>query len=201
MAEHRNRSLLDITRCLLLDKALLGHLWGEEIKATNIILNLWLTKQHPNKTLNKKILGKKPFVTHLCVFGSPTFTHIPKPSWTELKPCSKSCVLLSFDEDAKAYRCYRPSTMKVLSTETSTSKKITCHPQQQNLTKTISKETPHSTTLPHQRGTWNHWLSQPCRSHYFPPRWGPTPPQILNASVGAYIFFLGKTPISWNFKK
>ena len=32
VAEKRNMSILDITRCLLLDKALPGHLWGEAVK-------------------------------------------------------------------------------------------------------------------------------------------------------------------------
>ena len=40
VAERRNRSILDITRCLLLDKAFPGHLWGEAVKAATDILNL-----------------------------------------------------------------------------------------------------------------------------------------------------------------
>ena len=44
IAERRNQSLLDITWCLLLDKALLDHLWGEAVKAASDILNLRSTK-------------------------------------------------------------------------------------------------------------------------------------------------------------
>lgn len=113
VAKRRNRSLLDITWCLLLDKALPGHLWGEAIKAASIILNIRSIKRHPNKTPKKLFSGNKPFVTHLRIFGSRAFAHITKPSRTKLKPRSESCILLSFDKDAKAYRCYRPSTRKV----------------------------------------------------------------------------------------
>lgn len=113
VAERRNRSLLDITRCLLLDKALPGHLWGEAIKAASIILNLRSTKWHPDKTPNKLFSGKKPSITHLRNFGSPAFAHIPKTSRTKLDPRSEKCILLNFDDDAKTYRCYRPSSRKV----------------------------------------------------------------------------------------
>lgn len=113
VAERRNRSLLDITRCLLLDKSLPGHLWGEAVKAAGDILNLRSTKRHPDMTPNELFSGLKPSITHLRIFGSPAFSHIPKPSKSKLDPRSEQCILLSFDESAKAYRCYRPSTNKV----------------------------------------------------------------------------------------
>lgn len=78
VAEWQNRSLLDITRCLLIDKALPGHLWGEAVKATGDILNLRSTKRHPNKTPDELSYGKKPSISHLKNFGSPIFAHIPK---------------------------------------------------------------------------------------------------------------------------
>lgn len=113
VAERRNRSLLDITRCLLLDKSLPGHLWGEAVKAAGDILNLRSTKSHPDKTPNELFSGTKPSISHLRVFGSPVFTHIPKTSRTKLEPRSERCILLSFDEHTKAYRCFRPSTRKI----------------------------------------------------------------------------------------
>ena len=113
VAERRNRSLLDITRCLLLDKSLPGHLWGEAVKAPGDILNLRSTKRHPDMTPNELFSGLKPSINHLRIFGSPVFSHISKPSKSKLDPRSERCILLSFDESAKAYRCYRPSTNKV----------------------------------------------------------------------------------------
>ena len=113
VAERRNRSLLDITRCLLLERALPGHLWGEAVKAATDILNLRSTKRHPDRTPNEIFSDTKPTIAHLKVFGSSVFVHIPKPSRTKLDPRSERCILLSFDDTAKAYRCYRPSTRKV----------------------------------------------------------------------------------------
>ena len=113
VAERRNRSLLDITRCLLLDKQLPAYLWGEAVKAAAEILNLRSTKRHPNKTPKELFTGKKPTVSHLKIFGSPAFAHIPKVARSKLSPRSEKCILLSFDTSAKAYRCFRPFTRKV----------------------------------------------------------------------------------------
>ena len=113
VAERKNRSILDITRCLLLDKILPSHLWGEAVKAAGDILNLRSTKRSPDKTPEELFYGKKPSIDHLRVFGSPVFVHIPKASRSKLAPRSEQCVLLSFDSAAKAYRCYRPSTRQV----------------------------------------------------------------------------------------
>ena len=117
VAERRNRSLLNITRCLLLEKSLPGHLWGEAVKAAGDLLNLRSTKRSPDKTPNELFSGTKPSISRLRVFGSHVFAHIPKTSRTKLQPRSEKCILLSFDEKAKAYRCYHPSTKKNLSQE------------------------------------------------------------------------------------
>ena len=116
IAERRNRSLLDITQCLLINRALPGHLWAEVVKAAGDLLNLQSTKHNPDKTPNELFYGKKPSINHLRVFGSSVFAHTPKVSRTKLDPRAERCVLLSFDEAAKAYRCYRPSTRKVFIT-------------------------------------------------------------------------------------
>lgn len=113
VAERRNRSLLDITRCLLLDQSLPGHLWGEAVKAAADILNLRSTKRHPNKTPHELFYGTKPSIAHLRIFGSPVFVHVPKTLRSKLEPRSEKCILLSFDSNAKAYRCYRPTTKRV----------------------------------------------------------------------------------------
>lgn len=113
VAERRNHSLLDITRCLLIDKQLPGCLWGEAVKAAGDILNLRSTKKHPNKTPEELFTGKKPSISHLKIFGSPAFAHVPKVNRSKLAPRSEQCILLSFDTSAKAYRCFRPSTRKV----------------------------------------------------------------------------------------
>lgn len=64
-------------------------------------------------TPNELFFGKKPSIAHLRIFGSPVFAHVPKTKRSKLDPRSEKCVLLSFDETTKAYRCYHPSTRKI----------------------------------------------------------------------------------------
>ena len=97
VAERRNRSLLNITICLLLNKALPGHLWGEAVKAAGDLLNLRSTKRHPDKTHEELFSGKKPSISHLKVFGSPAYDRTTNPSQSKLDPRSERCILLSFD--------------------------------------------------------------------------------------------------------
>ena len=89
------------------------HLWGEAVKAARDILNLRSTKRHPDKAPNELFSGNKPSIAHLRIFGSPVFVHISKTARTKLEPRSEKCILLSFDENAKAYRCFRPSTKRI----------------------------------------------------------------------------------------
>ena len=113
LQKRRNRSILNITRCLLLDKGLPGYLWGEVVKAAGDLLNLHSTKRHPDKTPEELFSGKKPSISHLKFFGSPAYVRTTNPSQSKLNPRSEKCVLLSSDYGAKAYRCYRPSTKKI----------------------------------------------------------------------------------------
>lgn len=114
VAERRNRSLLDITRCLLIDKSLPNHLWAEAVRAACEILNVRSSKQTPDVTPTELLTGRKPSVSHLRVFGSTVFVHQHHPRQGKLDSHSTECILLSFDIRAKGYRCYEPGTRKVL---------------------------------------------------------------------------------------
>jgi hypothetical protein len=117
VAERRNRSLLDITRCLLIDKQLPGYLWGEAVKAAGDILNLRSTKKHPDRTPEELFTGKKPSISHLKIFSSPAFGPLP----TFLRLIGRSLlrapnnaffwVLMQLQKPTDV--TYRPSTRKV----------------------------------------------------------------------------------------
>ena len=68
VAERRNRTLLDMVRCMLSNSSLLEFLWGEALRTAAYILN-----QVPNKSMPKTPyelwLGKKPSLHHFHVWG------------------------------------------------------------------------------------------------------------------------------------
>jgi hypothetical protein len=114
--ECRNRSILDITRCMLLDKNLPHHLWGEAVRAACILLNLRSTKHSHDKTPFELFYGQKPSVANLCVFGSQVFVHQTHQTEGKLGSHSQEGVLLSHDTQAKGWYVYIPGQRHVIIT-------------------------------------------------------------------------------------
>jgi transposase InsO family protein len=114
VVERRMRSIMDVTRCFLLDKDLPHSLWGEAVRAVVIILNLRSTKRSPHVTPDKLFSGHKPSVSQLRIFGSTVFVHNHSMTKGKLDSHSVECILLSLDDKAKGWRCYDPRTSKVL---------------------------------------------------------------------------------------
>ena len=55
-----------------------GYLWTEVINTANYIVNRSPTSANLGKTPEERYTGKIPNVTHLKIFGSIAFVHIPK---------------------------------------------------------------------------------------------------------------------------
>ena len=52
--------------------------------------------------------GTKPDVSHLKVFGSSVYVHIPKDKRSKLDPSSKKGIFVGYSKSVKAYRIYIP---------------------------------------------------------------------------------------------
>jgi transposase InsO family protein len=83
IVERWTRSLLDITRCFLMNK----NLWGETIHAATNILNLHSTKSHPDKTPKDLFNSHKSSVGKLQVFSLTIFVHQHPWNIGELENC------------------------------------------------------------------------------------------------------------------
>ena len=68
VAERRNRTLLDMVRCMLSHSSLPDFLWGDAIKTAVYILNQVPSKSVP-KTPYELMTGKKPTLKHFHVWG------------------------------------------------------------------------------------------------------------------------------------
>ena len=60
------------------------------------------------KTPEEMFSGKKPEVSHLKIFGSQVFAHIPKEKRTKLDPSGKKGIFVGYCEVSKAFRVYIP---------------------------------------------------------------------------------------------
>jgi hypothetical protein len=66
-----------------------------------------------NITPQEAWCGVKPSVTHLKVFGSVAYAHIPDQKRTKLDDKSKKLIFIRYDEKSKAYNLYNLFTKKI----------------------------------------------------------------------------------------
>jgi hypothetical protein len=80
----------------------------EAINCENYIVNRTPTKALKNITLEESWTKLKPDVSHLCVFGSIAWAHIPDEKRKALQPKSEKCIFVGYFEDVKGYRILQP---------------------------------------------------------------------------------------------
>ncbi len=115
VAERENRTLMEMARCMIhSSKSKLSlWIWGEAVAYAAYILNRIpsiKTEKSPFETWT----SRKPNVSHIRIFGSRTFVHIPDAKRTKLEAKCVEGVLVGFCENTKAYRIYIPTQHKVI---------------------------------------------------------------------------------------
>lgn len=113
VAERKNRTLIEMSRCMLIEAGLNYTFWGEAVTMANYIQNRLPWKSVP-VTPFEAWFGFKPNISHFRVFGAKCFVHIEKEKRQKLDPTAIEMVLVGYDEHSKAYRCFNPKTHKVI---------------------------------------------------------------------------------------
>ncbi len=113
VAERKNRSLVEMARCMLLDAKLPTTFWAEAINMANYMQNR-LPSKAISKTPYELWNEKKPGINHFRAFGSKCFVYIPAQKRHKLENTSKPMILTGYDEQSKAYRCYDPISKKLV---------------------------------------------------------------------------------------
>ena len=57
---------------------------------------------------------KKPFLSHLRVFGCNAFVHVPKEKRTKLDNKSERCIFIGYKDGLEGYKLWNPETRKVV---------------------------------------------------------------------------------------
>jgi len=114
VAERKNRTILDMVRTMLKSKNVPKELWAEVVQCA-----IYVQNRCPHAKLNKKTpqevwSGRKSSVSHLKVFSSIAYVHVPAQQRTKLEDQSKKYVFIGYDEKTKAYRFFNPITKKVI---------------------------------------------------------------------------------------
>lgn len=113
VAERKNRTLIEAVRTMAVEACIPAFLWEEFFKAANYLQNRCSTQALSKSTPYEKIHGVKPNIEHLRVVGCQAHIWIPKELRTKLSQTSVEAILIGYDDDSKAYRCYCPSDKKI----------------------------------------------------------------------------------------
>lgn len=113
VAERKNRTLVEMARCMLIDAKLEKYFWGEAVMMAKYVQNR-LPGKEIDKTPFENWFGRKPTFSHFKQFGAKCFTFVQPEHRRKLDSKASEAVLVGYDEISKAYRCYVLSTRKVI---------------------------------------------------------------------------------------
>uniref|UniRef100_A0A2N9GX95 Uncharacterized protein n=1 Tax=Fagus sylvatica TaxID=28930 RepID=A0A2N9GX95_FAGSY len=114
VAERKNRSILNMARSMLKSKKMPKELWAEAVDCAVYLSNRCPTRSVQGKTPQQAWSRKKPTVSHLRVFGSIAYMHVPDQERSKLDDKSEKYVFIGYDPSSKGYKLYNPSTKKVI---------------------------------------------------------------------------------------
>ncbi|BBG98715.1 HXXXD-type acyl-transferase family protein, partial [Prunus dulcis] len=114
VAERKNRTIVEMAKCLMLEKKIPFDFWAEAVNTSVYILNRCPTKALSKRTPFEAYGGRKPGIKHLKVFGSLCYAHVPKQQRQKLDLASKRCIFLGYGSCEKGYRLYNIETEKVI---------------------------------------------------------------------------------------
>lgn len=114
VAERKNRIIMELVRSMLKTKRLSQSFWGEAAASACYVLNRAATKAVHEKTPEEAWSGNKPCVSHLRIFGSLGYSHIPKEKRGKLDDKSEKCIFVGYSENSRAYKLFNPITKRII---------------------------------------------------------------------------------------
>ncbi|KAJ3701279.1 hypothetical protein LUZ61_004984 [Rhynchospora tenuis] len=113
VAERKNRTILDMVRSMLKSKNMPKEFWAEAVQCAVYFQNRCPTASLEKMTPQEAWCGVKPAVSHLKVFGSVAYAHIPDQRRTKLDDKGKKLIFIGYDERSRAYKLIDPATNKI----------------------------------------------------------------------------------------
>ncbi|CAA7014800.1 unnamed protein product [Microthlaspi erraticum] len=106
-AERKNRSLVEMARSMIVEQDLPLKLWAEAVYTSTYLQNRLPTKAiEDDVTPMEKWCGHKPNVSHLRLFGSICYVHIPDQKRRKLDAKAKRGILIGYSNQTKGYRVF-----------------------------------------------------------------------------------------------
>ena len=96
VVERRNRTVMEMARCMALGKGLPKSFWVEAVNTAVYILNQSFTKALTGKTPLEVYSSKKPSASHFKTFGCECFVHVPDSTRKKSDPKSRKCIFMGY---------------------------------------------------------------------------------------------------------
>lgn len=112
-AERENRTIMESARTMIGHKNLSKALWAEAVNTAVYVLNRTPRSKNPKQTLFEIWHGKKPDLSHIKVFGSVAYMHVPHQMRRKLDAKAKRMLLVGYDNDSINYKLYDPDKRSI----------------------------------------------------------------------------------------
>ncbi|MCO5577671.1 hypothetical protein L7F22_031502 [Adiantum nelumboides] len=96
MSERKNRSLMEMARCMLKAKSLPHKLWMEAVACATHVLNRCPTRALKTITPYESWYDRKPLVSYLRVFGCLAYAHIPQQLRGKFDDKAVKCIFVGY---------------------------------------------------------------------------------------------------------
>jgi len=106
VAERKNMTIMGVARAMIHDQGLPMFLWAEACRTTVYIQNMSPHTILGKLTPEEVYTGTRPDVSHLHIFGSICYCHVPSKKRTKLDPTTYKGILVGYNEASKAYRIF-----------------------------------------------------------------------------------------------
>ncbi|KAG7599434.1 Integrase catalytic core [Arabidopsis suecica] len=114
VAERKNRHLMEVARSMMFHHNVPKRFWGDAVLSACYLINRIPTKILKDLSPFEVINKTKPSLDHLRVFGCVCFVLVPGDQRNKLEPKSEKCVFLGYSTTQKGYKCFNPSTNRML---------------------------------------------------------------------------------------
>ena len=118
VAERRNRTLMEMARCLLIQSGLPPTFWAEAVNTANYIRNRSPTSKLNGRTPYEVWFGKPPDVADFKRFGCEVYVLDRSPGKGKIEPKSRNGIFVGYSLESKGYRIWTPEKERLKYQET-----------------------------------------------------------------------------------
>lgn len=113
LSEKANRTIVDLTRTLMISKNLPRSLWNETVSCVVILMNIVNTSPNNGVAPNQIFYRERPHLARIQPYGMKYFVEITDKQ-RKWNPREVEAVLIRYEEEVEAYRLWVPSQRRVV---------------------------------------------------------------------------------------